>query len=187
MLGESGVVRSDITTSFGGMTGTATGAPLTVRLKVLDVADGCTPMPGAAVYAWHCDADGRYSLYSHGVTDQNYLRGVQAADADGWVTFHRSSRAATTAAGPTCTSRSTRASTRRLQRHNAIETSQLALPQDVCEKVYADTVALPVERRQPARLSLTTDNVFRDGWQSQLATVTGDAPAGYVAQMNVGV
>ena len=40
-----------------------------------------------AVYLWSCTPEGRYSLYSKGVTDQNYLRGVQAADADGWVTF----------------------------------------------------------------------------------------------------
>jgi protocatechuate 3,4-dioxygenase beta subunit len=42
--------------------------PLTVRLRVLDVADGGSagPFAGAAVYLWHCDREGRYSLYSDG-------------------------------------------------------------------------------------------------------------------------
>jgi hypothetical protein len=35
VLATSGVVRRDITTSFGGLTGTAAGIPLTVRLKLL--------------------------------------------------------------------------------------------------------------------------------------------------------
>ena len=36
---------------------------------------------------WHCDRLGRYSLYGAGVTNQNYLRGTQEADASGNVTF----------------------------------------------------------------------------------------------------
>ena len=34
---------------------------------------------GVAVYWWHCDRDGKYSLYSEGIEDQNYLRGAQMA------------------------------------------------------------------------------------------------------------
>ena len=36
---------------------------------------------------WHCTREGGYSLYSDGVTDQNFLRGVQVADADGNLAF----------------------------------------------------------------------------------------------------
>jgi protocatechuate 3,4-dioxygenase beta subunit len=39
------------------------------------------------VYVWHCDRETRYSMYSGGVTDQDYLRGVQIADATGTVRF----------------------------------------------------------------------------------------------------
>ena len=42
---------------------------------------------GAAVYLWHCTREGGYSLYSDGVADQNFLRGVQVADADGNLSF----------------------------------------------------------------------------------------------------
>ena len=87
VLTESGVVRSDITTSFGASSGAAEGVPLTIRLLIQDEGNACEPLAGAAVYIWHCDREGRYSLYSQGAEDQNYLRGVQAAGDDGMVTF----------------------------------------------------------------------------------------------------
>ena len=85
VLKESGVVRSDITQSFGDSAGgTAEGVPLTITLTVVDAASGCgTPKKGAAVYLWHCDREGDYSLYSEGVTDENYLRGVQESRRQG--------------------------------------------------------------------------------------------------------
>jgi protocatechuate 3,4-dioxygenase beta subunit len=86
-LSESGIVRSDITSSFGDADGTAEGVPLTIKFTVQNVGDACAPAPGAAVYAWHCDSDGGYSMYSDGIKDQNYLRGVQETDGSGNVTF----------------------------------------------------------------------------------------------------
>ena len=87
VLEASGVVRQDITPSFGTSTSTAEGVPLTVTLTLLDNANGCTPLAGAAVYAWHCDREGKYSMYDSGLQNENYLRGVQEADANGQVTF----------------------------------------------------------------------------------------------------
>ena len=86
VLSTSGVVRSDLRSSFGGLSGTADGVPLTVVLTIVS-STTCAPLAGRAVYLWHCDRPGRYSLYSSGVTNQNYLRGVQEADASGRVTF----------------------------------------------------------------------------------------------------
>jgi hypothetical protein len=87
VLEASGVVRQDITSSFGTSTTKADGVPLTVTLTLLDNANGCVPLAGAAVYAWHCDKEGRYSLYDSGLENENFLRGVQEADANGEVTF----------------------------------------------------------------------------------------------------
>jgi hypothetical protein len=64
VLSESGIVRSDITTSFGSASGVAQGVPLTIKLKVLDTSHGAGALAGAAVYLWHCNIDGKYSLYS---------------------------------------------------------------------------------------------------------------------------
>ena len=60
---------------------------MTLELTITDLANGGVPFAGVAVYVWHCDREGRYSMYSQGINDQNYLRGVQVADAAGMVTF----------------------------------------------------------------------------------------------------
>lgn len=75
VLEASGVVRRDITSSFGTSSTKAEGVPLTVTLTLLDNANGCAPLAGAAVYAWHCDREGKYSLYDDGLENENYLRG----------------------------------------------------------------------------------------------------------------
>ncbi|MCW2605901.1 MAG: 3,4-dioxygenase subunit beta [Frankiales bacterium] len=187
VLAEDGVVRSDLTTSFGGASGTAAGVPVTLRLVVRDLAAGGSPFAGVAVYAWHCDREGRYSMYSEGVTDQNYLRGVQVAGADGAVTF--------TSVFPACypgrwphvhvevypdLGSITDSGT-------VIATTQVALPKDTCEAVYA-TEGYASSRQALSQVSLTSDGVFgEDGGASQLPTVTGDASTGYAVTLVVGV
>jgi ABC-type ATPase involved in cell division len=71
-LSDPAVVRRDITTSFGSYTGTATGVPTTIELTVLD-STTCAPLQGAAVYLWHADKDGRYSMYT--APEANYYGG----------------------------------------------------------------------------------------------------------------
>ncbi|MCF4139239.1 intradiol ring-cleavage dioxygenase [Streptomyces sp. Tue 6430] len=92
---DGALVRKDITEG-------KSGVPLTLRLTVVDATDGCTPVPGAAVEIWHCDAWGYYSGYTtadpggsapaeseDGSTadDGTYLRGYQIANANGVVKF----------------------------------------------------------------------------------------------------
>ena len=169
------------------MSGTATGTPLTLRFKVLDVADGCTPKAGAAVYVWHCDARGGYSLYSSRATDQNYLRGVQEVDTDGWVTFRSVFPGCYDGRWPHVHFEVYESLADASDVKNKIATSQLALPQDVAAKVYADTALHPSSATNLKKVSLTSDMVFRDSWQTELGTVTGDTSSGYVAQLDVGV
>src|SRR3954447_15608433 len=73
VLEQTGIVRSDIRSSFGGATGTAEGIPMTLELTIKNLADEGAAFAGAAVYVWHCDRAGGYSLYSDGIADQNYL------------------------------------------------------------------------------------------------------------------
>ena len=87
MLAESGIVRNDIRSSFGSASGTAEGVPMTLELTLTDIAGGGKPFAGAAVYVWHCTREGEYSLYSPNVQNENFLRGVQVADATGKVRF----------------------------------------------------------------------------------------------------
>ena len=50
VLEQSGVVRSDLTSSFGEFSGTAEGVPMTLELTLTDLARGGAPLAGAAVY-----------------------------------------------------------------------------------------------------------------------------------------
>jgi len=69
-----------------------------------------------------------------------------------------------------------------------VRTSQIALPQAACEAVHADSSTYPSSASNLARTSLTRDSVFgEDGGISQLATVTGDAGSGLVANLTIGV
>ena len=53
VLEQSGIVRSDIRSSFGDSSGTAEGVPMTLELVVSDLANGGVPFEGVAVYVWH--------------------------------------------------------------------------------------------------------------------------------------
>ena len=66
-------------------------------------------------------------------------------------------------------------------------TSQIALPQDVCEQVYA-TDGYEQSIVNLAQTSLETDMVFSDdGGARQLATMTGSVANGLTATLSVPV
>jgi protocatechuate 3,4-dioxygenase beta subunit len=184
VLSQTGIVRRDIRSSFGTASGVAKGVPLTIDLTIRNLAGAA--YAGAAVYLWHCDIDGRYSLYSQGVTNQNYLRGVQEADASGKVTFTSIFPAAYSGRWPHIHFEVYPTLAKATSSANKISTSQLALPEQVCATVYA-TNGYEQSVRNLARTSLSNDTVFSDGWAQQLATVTGDVSAGYVASLVVPV
>lgn len=187
VLALSGVVRSDIRSSFGGATGTAQGVPVTLELTMTDLAGGSVPFAGVAVYVWHCDREGRYSMYSDGVTDQNYLRGVQVTDAAGTVRFTSIFPACYSGRWPHIHFEVYPDQASITDATNAIATSQIALPKDVCDQVYAQQ-GYATSVTNLAQASLASDNVFGDDdGVSQLATVTGDVTSGYVVSLAVGV
>ena len=187
VLEQAGIVRSDLRSSFGGASGTAEGVPLSIRLVIKDLANGGVPFAGAAVYVWHCDRDGGYSLYSDGITGENYLRGVQVADADGAVAFSSIFPACYSGRWPHIHFEVYPDQASIVDSTRAVATSQVALPKDVCDAVYAtDGYASSVTNL--ARVSLTDDNVFGDdGGASQLGTVTGSVDDGYAVVLEVGV
>ena len=185
-LAESGVVRSDIRSSFGSASGVADGVPLTVELTVSDTATGCVPLAGAAVYLWHCDREGRYSMYSDGAEDENYLRGVQETDADGRVTFTSIFPACYAGRWPHIHFEVYATVDEATGGGEPVATSQLAFPEDVCATVYA-TEGYEQSVANLAQVSLDTDMVFADGVSQQLATMSGDVDSGYHAKLSVGI
>lgn len=183
-LDDAGIVRRDIRSSYDISTSTASGVPLTIRLTARDASTG-DALAGAAVYLWHANQDGKYSLYT--LPQENYLRGVQETDATGTVEFTSvfpgcydgrwphihfevySSVADATSSGP------------------IVKTSQIALPKEACDAVYA-TSGYEASVGNLARTSLARDMVFRDdGAIHQLASMSGDASSGYTASLTIGV
>ena len=158
-----------------------------LALTITDLANGGVPFAGVAVYVWHCDRDGGYSMYSQGVEDQNYLRGVQVADANGVVNFSSIFPACYSGRWPHIHFEVYPDRAGITDSSSAIATSQVALPQDVCEQVYAQS-GYEASVKNLSQVSLQSDNVFGDdGGVSQLATVTGDVASGYSVSLAVGV
>jgi protocatechuate 3,4-dioxygenase beta subunit len=185
VLSASGIVRSDIRASFGSSTTVADGVQTSISLTLVD-ANGGAPLPGAAVYIWHCDAVGRYSMYSQGVTGENFLRGVQEADADGVVTF--------TSVFPGCYAGRwphihyevypTLADAKSAS--NRLATSQLALTKAASAAVYS-TDAYPQSTQNLSQVSLATDMVFRDGAELETPTIAGSVSDGYTIAMRAAI
>ncbi|MEU2251629.1 dioxygenase [Nocardia xishanensis] len=187
VLIESGVARSDITTSFGSYSGVAEGIPMILKLSLRDLVEDGAAGSGMAVYVWHCDRAGNYSLYSPGVTDQNYLRGVQVADATGTVTFTSIFPACYSGRWPHIHFEVFDSLESALAGSDARLTSQIALPQDACEAVFAHDSGYAQSVRNLSGVTLASDNVFGDGWNAELATVTGTPATGLTVTLTVGV
>jgi protocatechuate 3,4-dioxygenase beta subunit len=187
VLSESGVVRSDITTSIGSASGVAEGAPLSISLTLVDTSSDCAPLAGAAVYAWHCSREGLYSMYSNGAQDENYLRGVQEADANGKVTFQSIFPGAYSGRWPHIHFEIYPSLDAATSASGILATSQIALPEDACNLVYA-TDGYEQSVTNMTQTSLESDNVFGDdGAVRQLGTVTGDVASGIAVSLTVPV
>lgn len=192
VLIQSGVVRSDIRSSFIGSTTTAAGVQLEIELQLVDVSNGCAPISGAAIYVWHCDAAGLYSLYSSGVTTQSYLRGVQVTDSDGKVKFTTIYPACYSGRWPhihfeVFTGGLTSASTGR----TASLISQLAMPAATNTAVFSGDTRYTASIANYNAVSLSSDNVFGDNTSAQIAqmtpTLSGSVTAGYTGTAVIGI
>ena len=124
-------------------------------------------------------------MYSQGVEDENYLRGVQEAGADGKVTV--------TSIFPACSSgrwphlhvevsrRRRRGRRRPAARHLPVGAAGGRLRECYATDGYSSRV------RNLSQVSLTADTVFSDDeGESQLAAMSGSVPAGYTAALAVG-
>lgn len=89
---DAGLKRRDIRTDPATSV-VSEGLPLTLRLHVARVSGtACTPLPGALVDVWQCDALGVYSDVrdSNGFFDtrgRKFLRGCQETDGNGRAEF----------------------------------------------------------------------------------------------------
>jgi protocatechuate 3,4-dioxygenase beta subunit len=186
VLTLSGIVRSDIRTSIAGASGTAAGVPLTVTLTLVNTNSSCASLEGYAIYLWHCSREGLYSLYSSGVTNQNYLRGVQSTDSNGQVTFTTIFPACYAGRWPHIHFEVYPSLAKATVATNKIKTSQIAMPEAECDTVFA-TTGYSASVSNFSQVSLSTDGVFSDGATLETPTISGSVSAGYAIALNVGV
>jgi protocatechuate 3,4-dioxygenase beta subunit len=182
----SGIVRSDIRTSVTPGSATAAGILTTLKLQIVNTGASCASAAGAAVYLWHCDRDGNYSMYASGLTNENYLRGVQEADATGTVTFTTVFPGCYAGRMPHVHFEVYPSLAKATSAANRVKTSQFTFPMATLNEAYA-TAAYSTSSRNLATISYATDNVFSDGTSLQMASVSGDPVNGYVVTLTIGV
>lgn len=186
VLALSGIVRSDIRSSIGSST-PVSGVPLTISITLTNTQASCAPLAGYAIYLWHCTQDGNYSVYSSNNIADNYLRGVQATDANGTVTF------TTIVPGcyagrmphmhlevyPTLASAS--------NARNKVKTTQLAFPTALLSSIYNSNAGYSARVRNLASITFATDNVFSDGTDLEMTTMQANSGGGYSASITISI
>ena len=184
VLALDGVERSDIRRSFAGMTGEADGVPMIVELELVASAQSCAALAGHAVYLWQCDARGDYSLYTR--PEVNYLRGLQPTAADGIARFAAIVPGCYGGRAPHLHLEVFRDAQAAVAGEAPLLVSQLGLPPEPCDAVYADTATYGQSAANHARWPATRDWAFRGPDRAHmLLAMTGDPVSGFTARARV--
>jgi protocatechuate 3,4-dioxygenase beta subunit len=161
------------------------GAPLMLAIGVFDVASKrCTPLEGAQVDVWHCDAWGVYSAVAerpYDTTGLIFLRGFQLTDTKGKVQF-------TTIypgwySGRTVHIHFMIRMTVAEGRHYEF-VSQLFFNDILTDRVHK---LKPYKRKGRRNTRNANDKIYSNGGQQLLLDVTGNATSGYIAKINIGL
>lgn len=189
VLDKSGIVRADMRASLVAGQPVAAGTPLELTLKLVDVGGGCVPVAGHAIYLWHCDAAGRYSIYD--LPDASYLRAVGVTGADGTVTFTTVFPGCYRGRYPHMHFEIYPSLAKATSYENRVLTSQLAMPEAACEAVYKTGGAYAESVGNYAASPLVGDGIFADNTSRQLAaqtpTLVEDGAGGYRGQVTIGL
>jgi protocatechuate 3,4-dioxygenase beta subunit len=187
-LTQDGVIRTDLRTSFGGMAPTADGLQLDLKLTLVD-ADGCTPLVDHAIYVWHCDATGLYSLYD--TTDRNYLRGVGISDSEGKVRFTTILPGCYDGRWPHIHFEVFASAEAAVSGEASVLTAQIAMPEAEAAAVYAADGRYSNGTTNLGRITIASDNVFGDNSDAAIAqqtlSITGDPLTGYAGTLTIPV
>jgi protocatechuate 3,4-dioxygenase beta subunit len=161
------------------------GLPLTLNILVSSVANhSCTPIRGAKIDIWQCDALGHYSGISDPAFDTTglkFLRGYQLTDAKGAVQFQTiypgwySGRAVHIH----FTIR-----TRGANNQDYQFTSQLFFDDTLTDKVYS---LKPYSEKPQRNTRNANDNIFKTGGQQLLLNLQGNTTSGFIGKINIGL
>lgn len=180
--------RQDIRSSLIGSSTVATGVQTDLVLTLVDVNNACSPLVGYAVYLWHCDASGSYSLYD--LPAESYLRGIQVTDSNGQVTFRTIFPGCYAGRYPHIHFEAFTSLANATAGNYARLISQFAMPAAACTEVYGQSAyGSSLSRFQ--QTSIASDNVFGDNTAAQQTAMTlatsGSVSAGYSATATVGI
>lgn len=161
------------------------GVPLQLTLQVSSASNtSCTPIAGAVVDIWHCDALGVYSDVtdrSFDTVGKKFLRGYQVTDANGNVRF-------TTIYPGWYQGRTThihfKVRTNTASGQSYEFTSQLYFDDAVSDRVY--TQAPYVSKGQRTEDN-EQDGIFRRGGEQLLLSLTENPQGGYAANFDIGL
>ncbi len=161
------------------------GVPLTLNINVASVSNNsCTPIAGAQVDIWHCDALGQHSGVSAQGSDstgQDFLRGYQLTDANGSVQFQ--------------TIYPGWYSGRAVHIHFTIRTQGTdgADYQFTSQFFFDDTLTDEVHALEPYAsngqrdIRNANDNIFSGGGDQLLLNLQGDTTSGFTGSMSIGL
>jgi protocatechuate 3,4-dioxygenase beta subunit len=176
--------RSDIRTNSSDNS-VKEGIPLTLNINITSASDNsCTPIEGAQVDIWHCDAVGVYSGVSDpnaDTTGQDFLRGFQRTDANGAVQFQTiypgwySGRAVHIH----FTIR-----TKGAQGEDYQFTSQFFFDETLTDQVHAQE---PYASKGERNTRNSSDNIFLRGGDQLLLNLQGDTANGFIGSMSIGL
>lgn len=190
VLDDSGILRRDIRPDIdGGPETSAPGVRLDLTARLVNVSEACAPVKGYAVYLWHCDAEGRYSLYN--LPDTAYLRGVGVSDDRGSVNVTTIVPGCYRGRYPHIHFEVYPTLKQATDYRNRILTSQLAIPAAVCRSVYQGDANYPASLANFAVSPLERDGIFADNTPRQLAAqtlaMTGSPDTGYKGEVTIGL
>jgi protocatechuate 3,4-dioxygenase beta subunit len=190
VLTEEGVIREDLRPNFGAFRGAAEGVALSLDLRLVSASDGCTPLAGHALYLWHCDGVGKYSLYDY--PDRNYLRGVGISDASGSVRFTTAFPGCYPSRWPHLHFEVFRSIEEAVNGRDSLLTSQIALPEAECAAVYGASPAIYAGGLDNlGRLSFARDMIFADNSAEenaqQMMRLAGSARRGFTGSVTIGL
>jgi protocatechuate 3,4-dioxygenase beta subunit len=160
------------------------GVPLLLTLRVQAITGNrCTPMAGAIVDIWHCDANGRYSDARDSEADtrgKKFLRGYQLTDANGLARFNTIYPGAYPGRAVHV---HFKVRTKPNEPGGMEFTSQLYFPEQISERVYAN----PLYGRTSAAFQKNgSDGLFRRGGQALMLDLVSQQD-GYAGRFDIGM
>jgi protocatechuate 3,4-dioxygenase beta subunit len=187
VLRHENIIRQDIRPNLAPDMILAEGVRLDIQIRLVSIIGGCKPVPRFLIYAWHCDAQGRYSIYD--LPDANYLRGVVVSDDKGVAALTTIFPGCYQGRWPHIHFEVFAGWTNALTVKDSVLTSQLAMPEATCAAVYAARPEYASSLDALKSVSFTGDGIFRNNTPEQLKAqtveISGTPDKGLVANVTI--